>query len=277
MAEPNKSLPTVLVPSTSSATKRSSGGDVSDNKRPKTVQQNEGKPIFDMNTVVLEHERVFVAKVPLLNFQTFAPEKVKDLVEISGNDCSGWKFHAYNASVLGFERDVERWASWLINRDLHGVVSGGFGVGFEIGSSLIDAEQIRDVDYQDALVDRWMLWLQEGQSAGGLRVNHLRYRYSGPALIETHNCLSDLGKALVLYHDGDAGMSESTDNNHHYADSTRRAIRVLAQDYFSKHKREPKDPLELSADEFCQKYHSHHKKNLPCYRTKKLPKQTSSA
>lgn len=200
-----------------------------------------------MEVVALGHKGILVTKVPLLNFETFAPEKVRDLVKISGSEPWGWKFYAYDASVISFETDVERWASWLICRDIHNVVNNGS----DIGDCLEDAKQIGDLDYQDALVDKWMLWLQEGKSAARLSVERLRYRFVVEALFEFQECLRDLGKALVLHHDAEAGTTEDTGGSQHYQESTREAVRVLAQNYFVKPGRESKDPLQLSANEFC--------------------------
>ncbi|KAG9566906.1 hypothetical protein KCU71_g4176, partial [Aureobasidium melanogenum] len=276
MAEPSTYMASALSPPPTSATKRSSDGDPAANKRQKTTQQNNEKTIYDINTVLLEHKGSFVTEVPLLNFLNFASEKLKDLVEISDRGPQGWRFYTYDASVLPFERDVERWASWLTNRDLRAIMYSGQEIGNEIDSSLVDAELIEDVDYQDALVDIWMMWLQHGQHPGSLSVDRIRHRYISTTLFESHSCLGDLGKALILHHDGEAGMSKDTGGTQHYETSTRKDVRRLAKEYFSKPGREPKDPLKLSADGFCQKYHSHHKKNWSCYRIKGLPGKAPS-
>ncbi|KAH0024578.1 hypothetical protein KCU78_g5025, partial [Aureobasidium melanogenum] len=272
MAEPNTSPSTAMVPSTTSATKRSSDGDASPSKRQKTTQQNDERPIFNLNIVALKRKGTLVAQVPLLNFRSFHAEKAKDLVEISEtkNDC--WKFYYYDASALCTHSGVKRWASWLEHWNLRAFVKDALC----FSNSLLDAQDLGDIDYQDALVDAWMLWLQDGQCKGSLRVDRLRARNTiSMAVVELHICLDDLGKALILHHDVKAGMADDKSSEQHYRDHTRNAIRELAQDYFSHPEREPKDPLQLSADEFCKKYNSHQEKNLPCYKTKKLPEQLS--
>ncbi|KAH0365270.1 hypothetical protein KCU65_g6221, partial [Aureobasidium melanogenum] len=245
MAEPNAPSLSASVASTTTAIKRSSNGDDSPDKRQKTTQQKDGKPIYDLNIVVLKHKGILMTQVPLLNFQTLAAEKVKDLVEVSGDGTQGWRFYIYDVSATCPKVGVNQWAN---------------------------------ADYQDALIDTWIVWLRNDKPAGSLDVYRLRRRVPASATIGIYSpCTSDLANALILYHDTEVGMRQEASGPQIYRATTCEAVRELAQKYFSKPEREPKDPLQLSADEFCQKYHSHHKKNLPCYRTKKLPQQTPSA
>lgn len=226
-----------------------------------------------LNIVAVKHKGTFVAQIPLLNFRTFYPEGVKGLVEISETEKNCWKFHYYDASALCTQLAVKNWASWLVHRDMRAVVKHTDHLSYAFD----DAMDMDDTDYQDALVDAWMDWLQDGQPTGRLSVYRIRSKsLTGTTLVELHSCLHDLGKALILHHDAEAGMINEQGGERHYRDSTCKTIRELAQKYFSKTEREPKDPLQLSADEFCRKYHSHHKKNRPCHKTKKLPEQTSS-
>ncbi|KAG9685875.1 hypothetical protein KCU95_g12414, partial [Aureobasidium melanogenum] len=273
MAQPNESTAGALLPPTTSATKRSSDEDASTNKRQKTTQHDGGKSAYDLQIVAMKHKGEIVAHVPLPNFRSFHPGRVKDLVEISDveNDC--WKFHYYDASALCNGSAVQNWVSWLQHWDLRAITKNGFW----FSCAFTDARDLEDTDYQDALVDAWMKWLQEGQPRGTLSVDRIRSKgLTETTFMEDFSCFDDSGKALILHHDTKAGMADDKANQQYYQDYTRGAIRELAQEYFSQHKREPNDPLTLSADEFCQKYHAHHKKNSPCYRTKKLPGQTAS-
>jgi len=109
------------------------------------------------------HDGSPVVQVPLLNFQTYAPMKIPDLkIEITEGETHRWKFYIYDTSELIFRSAGEMWARWLTHRDLRAVSNGEHTNGSNIIRALRDAERIGDLDYRDALVDAWMLWLQSG-------------------------------------------------------------------------------------------------------------------
>ncbi|KAH0016940.1 hypothetical protein KCU78_g7689, partial [Aureobasidium melanogenum] len=252
MAEPNTCTAGALLPSTTTATKRSSDTDASANKRQKTTQQDDQKKIYDLCIVAMKHKGTFVAQVPLPNFQRFHPEKVKDLVEISetNNDC--WRFFYYDASALCTRSAVNDWASWLEHWDLRALVKNAV----HISNASSDADVLGDTDYRHALVDAWMEWIQEGQCQGSLSVDRLRckgFYTSTMTLVEVHSFLDELGRALILHHDAEAGMADDRNKVQYYRSSTHTLVRRLAQEYFSRLEKEPKDPLLLSAEDFCKK------------------------
>ena len=86
--------------------------------------------------------------------------------------------------------------------------------------------------------------------------------------------LKDLKCALILHHDAETvTMEERLDLYTPYDKSVLSRVRDLALTYFTQQDRKPKDPLQLSHDEFCKEYHSHSQHNQPCYKTKSLPEQ----
>jgi hypothetical protein len=226
-----------------------------------------------MGIVLLKHRSRFVAQVPLLNFHTFVPEKVKDLVQVSESDTRRWKFYTYDIRFFASKTSVERWASWLTHWNLRAVIDGGPRTGDVILFALGSAELIGGVDYQDALLDAWLSWLQDGEPAGSLNVDRLQDQGHVRCLAR----LDDLRCVLVLHHDASAVVVENggdPDEYFPYHEQICIAVRNLALDHFSRTGGTPKDSLQLSDEEFCKQYHSHHENRLPCYKTKKLPEQS---
>jgi hypothetical protein len=223
-----------------------------------------------MEIVLLEKGTQFVAQVSLLSFQSLAPEKVKDLIEVFENSTSRWKFYTYKISRPVFNRSIERWASWLTYHDLRAIQMNELDDTLGIHITLRDAEHIGDVDFQDALVDAWMSWLQDMKPAGDLSVERLQLHVA----FQRPDRLYDLRCALILHHDADAIDLEDFEdgNDSPYGNDTCRKVRSFALNYFSQPEREPKGPLQLSDEEFCKKYHAHQEKNLPCYKTWSLPR-----
>ena len=216
-----------------------------------------------MEIVVLMLYESPVAQVPALNFKTFVPEKIPDLkTEIIEGDTHRWKFYTYSVPLFS-KRAVERWASWLEHRDLRAIV----GLRNILHAMLL-AGRLDDTDYMDSLADAWILWLQNGQLAGNLSIGRLRSQSWLPG----H--LYDLKFALILHHDAYAVTAEDSKGEVlPYNKIVRERVRKLASNYFFQPEKEPKDPLQLANDDFCKKYHFHHKKNLPCYKTKRLPEK----
>jgi hypothetical protein len=227
-----------------------------------------------MEIVLLEKGTQFVAQVSLLSFQSLAPEKVKDLIEVFENSTSRWKFYTYKISRPVFNRSIERWASWLTYHDLRAIQMNELDDTLGIHITLRDAKRIGDVDFQDALVDAWMSWLQDMKPAGDLSVERLQLHVA----FQRPDRLYDLRCALILHHDADAidleHIENADDSDSPYDYSTCSKVRSFALGYFCQPQREPKDPLQLSNEEFCKKHHAHHAKGLPCYKTKSLPKET---
>jgi hypothetical protein len=215
--------------------------------------------------VLLQLDGQFVAQVPLLNFQTFASELVKDLIEVSESDTRRWKFYTYRVSTCLFKGSVELWASWLTYRRLR--------TGFDdVLTALSTSSFIGNVAYEDALMDAWVSWLQDDKPIGNLNVARLRRPNYGYVMCSDR--LVDLRRALILHHDAGAVLPEDHECmglQSPYDDSTSTRIRAMALSYFSCSERKPKDPLQLSDAEFCKGYHAHNKKGLPCYKTQCLP------
>jgi hypothetical protein len=209
-----------------------------------------------------------VVKVPVINFQTFATDRIRQLETViadAGNQrCN---FYTCDASALEFKEPVENWASWLTHRDLRAFDDDDRGWCLRV--ALYEAELIGDVDYQDVLVDALILWLQDGVPAGSVDIDRLRrYQTVGyPPFFE------DLQAALILHHDTEAALTEEK-GKLKYEQDICKMVREMAIRYFSRSEREPKDPLQLSDDEFCKTYHTHHKNGQPSYKTKHLPQKT---
>jgi hypothetical protein len=228
-----------------------------------------------MGIVLLQLKGQFVTQVPLLNFQTFASDKVKDLVEVSEVNTRRWKFHTCDVSTLACEDDIETWASWLIHRDLRAIDNE-----IELHNAFHTARIVQDVSFQDALRDAFLARLREGQHSGSLNVDLLQLNefmicWEFP---ETSACIidvsGDLLYNLILHHDAKAatvGGPFGMNDEGYYKSDIREQIPDLALAYFTGPKSERRDPLQLSDDEFCRKYHAHNKENQPCYRTHRLP------
>lgn len=215
-----------------------------------------------------------VGQVPFLNFQTHAPNKIPDLkIEIAEGGTHRWKFYIYDVSRLVFTGSGEIWARWLTHRDLRPVNNDRLALRGPIASALTDAHCIGDVDFRDALVDAWMLDLQSGQSAGNLDVALLQNsRFLDPLWTGR---LQNLECALILHHDAGTVTMEENEDLHRspYNKAICKRVRDLALISFAHPDRKPKDPLQLSDDEFCKEYHAHSQNDQPCYKTKRLPEQ----
>jgi hypothetical protein len=227
-----------------------------------------------MGIVLLQRYTQFVAQVSLSDFKAYAADKVEDLVEVFESPTRRWKFYTYKLPRFVSWNSAEQWASWLTHHDLRAIWTDEPDVTTDISNILRDAERIGDVDFQDALVDAWMSWLQPCTPAGDLSVGRLQNSVS----FECRGRLHDLRYALILHHDADAidlehiENADDSDSPNDY--STCSKVRSFALGYFCQPQREPKDPLQLSNEEFCKKHHAHHAKGLPCYKTKSLPKET---
>ncbi|KAH0287882.1 hypothetical protein M436DRAFT_81486 [Aureobasidium namibiae CBS 147.97] len=244
-----------------------SDSDALPNKRQK-IAHDDDKPIYDLERVVLMHAGSPVVQVPLLNFQTYAPMRKPDLrIEITEGETHRWKFYIDDVPGSTPEDAVKRWASWLIHFDLRAVMDGGPMDSDKLASALFQASYVLgESDYRDALIDAWMSWVQNGGPAGSLSTERLRR--SG---FVTYGLMG----ALILYHDAGAIAMEDNEDAHKspYNDAICRKVRDLALISFAQPDRKPKDPLQMSDKEFCQKYHSHSPGNQPCYKTKSLPEQ----
>jgi hypothetical protein len=222
-----------------------------------------------METVILKHNGSPVVHMPMSNFKTFAPDKILGLrMELTEGDTHRWRLHSYDAPAQTSPISIKRWASWMKNQDLRAVADGGSEHGTKLLSAIIETNDITlaDSGYQDALVDAWMSWVRETGPAGTLSVDRLR----DSGLQTCHSCLNSLMGALILHHDAEAALAKDK-TKLQYRSVICDRVRDMAMSYFFQPDREPKDPLQLSDDEFCKKYHSHHKKDVPCYKTRSLP------
>jgi hypothetical protein len=225
--------------------------------------------------VLLQLDGQFVAQVPLLNLQTFASWLVDDLIEVSETDTHRWKLYTYSVSTSLSKESVEQWASWIALRAIPMNDDRQLHVAFHA------ARAVEDVNYQDALLDAMFSHLQEDQPPGKLDVDRLCFNEFSICwdFPESHQCMlnvfGDLMCDLVLHHDAEACPRWSTideeEDEKHYDPGIREAIPEMALAYFTGPEREPKDPLQLSDEGFCEKYHAHNKEGLPCYKTQRLP------
>jgi hypothetical protein len=158
------------------------------------------------------------------------------------------------------------------HRDLSDLISGGEMACSQIIRALLGIRHRPEHrDFQDALVDAWVSWLRTEELAGSLGVRRLRL--SGQRMCGGYLNEIRLMEALILYHDPNAGVIRDGPGRC-YRHAIRVRVQEMAMNYFSRPEREPKDPLQLSEDEFCKTYHAHNKEGQPCYKTKTLPEET---
>ncbi|TIA08761.1 hypothetical protein D6C81_08968 [Aureobasidium pullulans] len=241
----------------STATKRSSDGDGSAEKRQKTEDQKQAKPVYDLGVVLLKNNRGdVVTHVPLFNFKTYASSVVKDLkTQIMGE--YNLTIYTYKSGPLLINRDIRTWADWLVKRDIKAALGGESSSAYHLWV----AQKIGDVDYQDALIDFLIVRLQDKNDPTKLDIPRFRTFMSS----RWAYCLHIIPEVLILHHDAKAAATGQ------YGCELRQRVGKLAFKHFSAPDECPKDPLSLSTEEFCKTYHQHHKKNLPCYKTQKLP------
>jgi len=223
--------------------------------------------------VVLQNFERFIAQVPLHNFRTSAPEKVKDLIVISESDTRRYKFYAYSVPLPATDDSIKQWANWLIHRDLRAFTMDGSWKENDLISALAMSKYIQDADHHDALVDAWMSWLQGSNPVGDLDVQRLRRICFSYCTWTDH--LIDLKCTLILHHDAGSVTVEGGESLDllSYSPSICKRVRDLALIYFAESDRKPTDPLQMSDDQFCEAYHSHSQHDQPCYKTKILPEQ----
>lgn len=226
-----------------------------------------------LGIVVFKDFQHIIAQVPLHNFQTFAPERVEDLVVISESNPRRYKFYAYDVPFFIGDDFIKHWASWLTHRDLRSLKMDSSGYENDLIGALAMSKHIQDVDHRDALVDAWLSWLQTENPFGHLdvaRLKRLNFFYS-----MWTDRLVDLKCALILHHDARSVTMEDDENSELFSYDTSICTRVreMALISFARPDRKPKDPLQLSDDEFCNEYHSHSQNGQPCYKTKRLPEQ----
>ncbi|TIA47325.1 hypothetical protein D6C83_05191 [Aureobasidium pullulans] len=189
----------------STPTKRSSDGDGSAEKRLKTEDQEQAKPVYDS--------------------------------------------------------DIRKWADWLVKRDIGTVLGGEPSGAHHAGRALYHATYIDDVDYQDALIDFLIVRFHDKNDPTKLDIPRFRTFMSSRWAYRLHI----IPEVLILHHDAKAAATG------HYDHETRQRVEKIAFKHFSAPDECPKDPLSLSTEEFCKTYHQHHTKDLPCYKTQKLP------
>ncbi|THV63943.1 hypothetical protein D6D29_10723 [Aureobasidium pullulans] len=245
----------------STATKRSSDGDGSAEKRLKTEDQEQAKPVYDLGVVLLKNNRGdVVTHVPLVNFKTYASSVVKDLkTQIMGE--RNLIIYTYKSGPSLINPDIRTWADWLVKRDIGTALGGEPSGAHHAGRALYHAIYIDDVDYQDALID--FLFVQFQSKNDPTKLDFPRFRSFMSSVWAP--CLRIIPEALVLHHDAKAAATGQ------YSPAIRQRVSELAFKHFSAPDECPKDPLSLGTEEFCKTYHQHHKKNLPCYKTQKLP------
>ncbi|THZ12428.1 hypothetical protein D6C90_10382 [Aureobasidium pullulans] len=248
----------------SPATKRSSDGDGSAEKRLKTEDQEQTKPVYDLGVVLLKNHRGdVVTHVPLVNFKIFAPTLVKELETQNLGECN---LSIYtHTSVTSHDSlpnpDVQRWANWLVKRDIRTSLGGEASSAAHAGRALIHAKILGDFGYQDALIDFLIVRFQDKNDPTKLDIPRFRTFMSSRWAYRLHI----IPEVLILHHDAKAAATGQ------YGCVLRQRVEKLAFKHFSAPDECPKDPLSLSTEEFCKAYHQHHKENLPCYKTQKLP------
>ncbi|THV78845.1 hypothetical protein D6D26_10495, partial [Aureobasidium pullulans] len=98
--------------------KRSSDGDGSAEKRLKTEDQEQTKPVHDLGVVLLkDHLGDIVAHVPLVNFKTYAPSVVKDLKTQIMREYN-LIIYTHKSGPFLASSDIRKWAEWLVKRDI---------------------------------------------------------------------------------------------------------------------------------------------------------------
>ncbi|THY37078.1 hypothetical protein D6C98_10823 [Aureobasidium pullulans] len=245
----------------STPTKRSSDSDGSAEKRLKTEDQEQAKPVYDLGVVLLKDDLGdIVAHVPLVNFKTYAPSVVKDLrTQIMGE--YNLIIYTHKSGPFTASSDIQRWADWLVKRDIRTALESNPSSVRPAGQALWHAQDLGDVDYQDALIDFFVEEFQSKNDPTKLDIPRFRsFMSSGWA-----PWLRNIPEALILHHDAKAAADGQ------YGDGIRQRVEKFAFKHFSAPDECPKDPLSLSAEEFCLKYHKHDAKNFPCYKTQKLP------
>ncbi|THY10654.1 hypothetical protein D6D02_06265 [Aureobasidium pullulans] len=245
----------------STATKRSSDGDGSAEKRLKTEDQEQTKPVHVLGVVLLKnHLGDVVAQVPLVNFKTYAPSIVKDLkTQIMGE--YNLVIYTHKSGSRLTSSNIRKWADWLVQRDIRTALGSETSSASHARSALLQAQNLGDVGYEDALIDFLIVQFQSKNDPTKLDIPRFRDFMSSRAA----PWLRNIPEALILHHDAKAAATG------HYDHDTRQRVEKFAFKHFSAPDECPKDPLSLSAEEFCLKYHKHHAKNLPCYKTQKLP------
>ncbi|THX70071.1 hypothetical protein D6C97_09009 [Aureobasidium pullulans] len=244
--------------------KRSSDGDGSAEKRQKTEDQEQTKPVYDLGVVLLkDHLGDIVAHVPLVNFKTYAPSVVKDLkTQIMGE--YNLIIYTHKSGPFLVSSDIRRWAKWLVTRDIRTALGGELLSAHNVPRALYQAVILKDVDYQDALIDFFVVLLQDKNDPTKLDISRSRGLFITSTFWHSYHW-RDILAALILHHDVKAAATGQ------YDQGMRNRVSEFALQHFSAPDECPKDPLSLSAEEFCLKYHQHHKKTLPCYKTQKLP------
>ncbi|THW66509.1 hypothetical protein D6D19_09320 [Aureobasidium pullulans] len=236
--------------------KRSSDGDGSAEKRLKTEDQEQAKPVYERCP---PEEQDVVTHVPLVNFKTYASSVVKDLETQIMGEC---KLSIYTHTQYSFlTPDIQRWANWLVKRDIGTALGGEPSSAFHVGSALWYARQLGDVDYQDALIDFLIVQFQSRNEPTKLEIPRFRTFMSSRWAYSLHI----IPEVLILHHDAKAAATGQ------YGCELRQRVEKLPFKHFSAPDECPKDPLSLSTEEFCKTYHQHHTKDLPCYKTQKLP------
>ncbi|THY74999.1 hypothetical protein D6C93_10383 [Aureobasidium pullulans] len=245
----------------STPTKRSSDGDGSAEKRLKTEDQEQAKPVYDLGVVLLKnHLGEVVTQVPLINFKIYASSVVKDLkTQIMGE--RNLIIYTYKSGSSLINPDIRTWADWLVKRDIGTALGGESSSVCPAGQALWNAQVLGDVDYEDALIDFLFVQFQSKNDPTKLDIPRFRNFMSSGWASSWHI----IPEALILHHDAKAAA------NGQYIDGIRQRVEKFSFKHFSAPDECPKDPLSLSTEEFCKTYHQHHTKDLPCYKTQKLP------
>lgn len=169
--------------------------------------------------------------------------------------------YTYRSGPLSINPYIRTWANWLVKRDIKAALGGESSRAYHASRALWVAQILGDVDYQDALIDFLFVHLQDKNDPTKLDIPRFRNFMSSRWASSLHI----IPEVLILHHDAKAAATGW------YGHELRQRVEKIAFKHFSAPDECPKDPLSLSTEEFCKTYHQHHKKNLPCYKTQKLP------
>lgn len=235
----------------------------------------EDDPMVGPDVVIIKKSSRIVAHVPLLNLKTFAPHIYSEIMidaVYEGHQVPLFIPRAYTSAT-----GLRRWALWLETHHI-GHAMGGPSAPF---STILDtfgtANSLGHEDFKDAIMDYLMVRIFHGSqgpdwvdhaSAGCVRDN---LRQLGKCLgnATSNSMLEKLIKTLVLHYDTEGALEHNI-----YPKSVKNAVTAYVLDQW-RYKDGSGVPAKVSTEtpteEWCERFHLHGRKGLPCWYSRVLP------
>ncbi|THY28118.1 hypothetical protein D6D00_04417 [Aureobasidium pullulans] len=227
------------------------------------------------DVVIIKKSSRIVAHVPLVNLKTFAPHIYSEIMidaVYEGHQVPLFIPRAYTSAT-----GLRRWALWLETHHIGHAMGGPSAPFATILDTFGTANSLGHEDFKDAIMDYLMVRIFHGSqgsdwvdhaSAGCVRDN---LRQLGKCLgnATSNSMLEKLVKTLVLHYDTEGALDQDI-----YPKFVKNAVTAYVLDqwrYKDGFGVPAKVSTETPTEEWCERFHLHGRRGLPCWYSRVLP------